>query len=74
MYCDGNNGNLRGQIWTFLRDHSNITMMDNSFAAGTDWKLQFTHNLVESLWPRPTHVYVIPELIIMLCYDLKTKC
>ena len=55
-------------------DHSSIKFFqrrgsDNSFTAGTDRKLQFTHNLVESLWP--TDVNVISELILMICYDLK---
>ena len=40
--------------------------------AGIDRKLQFTPNLVESLWPKD--VNVIPELIIMVvCHDLKSK-
>ena len=47
-------------------------MMDNAFTAEIDRKFKFTPNLVESL--RPTNVNIIPELIIMICYDLKNKC
>ena len=47
-------------------------MMDNSFTAAIDSKPQCTPNLAESLWP--TDVNVIPELFIMICYDLKSKC
>ena len=50
----------------------NKNMMDNSFTAGIDRKLQFTLKLVESLWP--SDVNVISELILMICYNLKSKC